>query len=282
MPYTTTDDVQIWYESIGSPDDDAIVLIAGGGAQLIAWQDPFCKLLVDAGYRVIRFDNRDTGLSQRFGGPEDLDGGYDMEDLALDVLRVLDSEGITAAHVVGHSMGGIAAQFLALDHRERVLSATFASAIPGHDPAWVVTPGVPEVFTRPQVRRSREEVVEMSVAVQAHYAGSVYPFDEETARELAGLAYDRGYWPDGLPRQWAALARARERLDQLRELDLPVLLLHGRDDQTCAWRAAVDTAEAIEGAELQVYAGMGHMLVRELWPDYAAAIVRTARRGRRA
>lgn len=282
MPYTTTDDVQIWYETIGSPDDEAIVLISGGGAQLIAWQDPFCASLVDAGYRVVRFDNRDTGLSQRFGGPDDLDGGYEMDDLALDVLRVLDSEGIAAAHVVGHSMGGIVAQILALDHPARVLSATFASTIPGHDPAWVVTPGVPEIFTRPQERRSREEVVETAVAVQAHYAGSVYPFDEATARALASLAYDRGYWPDGLPRQWAALARATERLERLRGLDLPVLILHGRDDQTCAWRAGVDMALAIEGAELQVYAGMGHVLVRELWPDYASAIVRNAGRAGRA
>ncbi|GAA3666516.1 alpha/beta fold hydrolase [Microbacterium marinilacus] len=282
MPYTTTDDIKIWYETLGSPDDEAIVLIAGGGAQLIAWQDPFCESLVAAGYRVVRFDNRDTGLSQRFGGPEDLDGGYDIEDLALDVLRVLDSEGIAAAHVVGHSMGGIVAQVLALDHADRVLSAVFASAIPGHDPAWVVSPGIPDVFTRPQVRYSREEVVEGAVAMQSHYAGSVYPFDEETARGLAGLAYDRGYWPDGFPRQWAALARATERLDRLRGLRLPVLVLHGRDDQTCAWRAAVDTALAIEGSELQVYAGMGHVLVRELWPEYAAAIVRTAKRAARA
>lgn len=281
MPHTTTDDVAIWYEIEGPADGEALVLISGGGAQLLAWQPGFLAPLVDAGFRVIRFDNRDTGMSQRFGGPDDLDGHYGLEDMALDVVRILDSEGIDAAHVVGHSMGGIIAQLLAIHHPERTRSITLVSTIPGTDPAWVVTPGLPEIYTRPQEFHSRETVVEGSLKMQAWYhQGS--DWNADAARAIAELAYDRGYHPDGIPRQWAALMRADyDRRGQLSRVTAPVLILHGRDDETCHWKAALDTAEAVPDAELHVYPGMGHLLVENLWPEYTGLIIRHARRAGR-
>ena len=122
MPYTRVDDVSIYFETEGNPADPAIVLISGGGAQLISWDDRLVALLVAEGFRVVRLDNRDTGLSQRFGGDEDIDGGYDLSDMAEDVLRVLDALDIPAAHLIGHSMGGMMAQTAAIEHPERVLS----------------------------------------------------------------------------------------------------------------------------------------------------------------
>ncbi|MFC5828294.1 alpha/beta fold hydrolase [Nonomuraea insulae] len=128
-----------------------------------------------------------------------------------------------------------------------------------------------------QPRLSRAEVIEASATVQRHYYADGRPWEEAWVREAAGVAYDRGYAPDGLPRQWAALLRAPDRLERLRGLALPTVIMHGREDTSLHWRAAVEMATAIEGAELRVYAGMGHMLPEELWPDVVTAVTRNAR-----
>lgn len=272
MPYASG----IWYEEAGDPSGMPLVLLAGFGAQLIWWRDELCAAL--AGFRVIRIDNRDVGRSKLFGGPEDLDAGYGVADMADDVVAVLDAAGVDRAHVAGHSMGGIIAQMVALGHPDRLASMTLMSTIPGIDPKYVLHDDGTSVMSVVQPRFSRDEFVEGWVVWARDGHVGAYPFDEDWVRTMADLHYDRGYHPDGQPRQWAALLRAPDRLERLRAVTVPTLVVHGRLDAELHWRAAADMAAAIEGAELQVYAEMGHELPRALWPDLVSAMTRTARR----
>lgn len=278
MPYTHTDDVEIYYEVFGDDTAPVVVLISGGGAQLISWTVQFVDLLVAEGFRVIRFDNRDTGFSQRFGGPDDLDGGYQLGDMGEDVLRILDSLGVAAAHLVGHSMGGMMAQMVALDHPERVLSLGLLSTIPGQDPRYILHGDRPELQRAPE--RFPREVLVDGAGEYARVAGSDrYPIDVEWMRQAAGEAFDRGYHPEGFSRQWAALLRAPERLERLRSVTAPALVFHGREDDVLHWSSAVDLAAALPDAELQVHPGMGHLIPPGLWPVLVDGIARTARHG---
>jgi len=277
MPYTESADVRLYYEAFGAATDPVLVLVSGGGAQLLSWDERFIALLTDAGLRVVRFDNRDTGLSQRFGGEDELDGGYGLADMAGDIVRVLDDLGVESAHVAGHSMGGMMAQVAAIEHPERVRSLGLLSTIPGRDRRYILHGERPELLERP-VRVSREEAVSFAAAAALGGMRGRYDPQVEWHRAKAGEAYDRGYAPEGFVRQWAALLRAPDRGEALRSLTIPALVFHGREDEVLHWSAAVDTAEAITGAELQVQPDMGHLIPHELWPDLAAALVRTARR----
>lgn len=280
MPHTAVDDIAIYYEVFGDVDSPVVVLISGGGAQLISWPLPFVELLVAAGFRVVRFDNRDTGLSARFGGADDIDGGYDLDDMADDVVRILDDLGVGAAHLVGHSMGGMMAQTVAIAHPARVLSLGLLSTTPGRDPRWILH-GERDDLTGPVQWYPRELLV-AGAGEYARAAGSArYPIDVDWMQEAAGEAFDRGYHPEGFSRQWAALLRAPERLERLRDVRIPALVFHGREDDVLAWRAAADMAAALPEAELQVHAGMGHLIPPGLWPVLVDGIVRTARHGDR-
>jgi pimeloyl-ACP methyl ester carboxylesterase len=278
MPYAKADGVEIFYDEAGDAGAPAVVLIAGGGAQLIAWHDDLVALLVAEGLRVVRIDNRDTGFSQRFGGPEDLDGGYDLSDMGADVVRVLDALGVPAGHLVGHSMGAMIAQVVAIEQPDRVRSLGLLSSIPGRDPRYILH-GDREELLRVPPRRTREEVVAAAADAFRPSGPQRYLRQEDWMRWAAGEAYDRGYAPEGYVRQWAALRRAPERLERLRGVTVPTLVLHGRDDDVLHWCAAVDTAVAIPGSELQIHPDMGHLVPWELWPDVVAADARTVRRG---
>jgi pimeloyl-ACP methyl ester carboxylesterase len=278
MPYAKADGVEIFYDEAGDAGAPAVVLIAGGGAQLIAWHDDLVALLVAEGLRVVRIDNRDTGFSQRFGGPEDLDGGYGLSDMGADVVRVLDALGVPAGHLVGHSMGAMIAQVVAIEQPDRVRSLGLLSSIPGRDPRYILH-GDREELLRVPPRRTREEVVAAAADAFRPSGPQRYRRQEDWMRWAAGEAYDRGYAPEGYVRQWAALRRAPERLERLRGVTVPTLVLHGRDDDVLHWCAAVDTAVAIPGSELQIHPDMGHLVPWELWPDVVAAVARTVRRG---
>ncbi|MGM1017902.1 MAG: alpha/beta fold hydrolase [Actinomycetota bacterium] len=277
MPYTDTG-ARIYYEAFGKPGDPLVVLISGGGAQMLSWDDRFVDLLTARGLRVARFDNRDTGQSERFGGESDVDGGYDLADMGDDILAVMDALGEKSAHLVGHSMGGMMAQMVAILHPERVRSLGLLSTIPGRDPRYVLHGARPELQEVP-VRVSREEAIAFAEAAALYGPPSRYDPQVQWHRERAALAYDRGYFPEGFSRQWAALLRAPERLEQLREVTVPTLVLHGREDPVLHWCSAVDMAEAMPAAELQVHPEVGHLLPHELWPELAASIGRTVQRG---
>ncbi|QLD13079.1 alpha/beta fold hydrolase [Microbacterium oleivorans] len=278
MPYTDTTDVALYFEAFGDEGDPLVVLISGGGAQLLSWPEPFVELIAAQGFRVVRFDNRDTGLSPRFGGRDDIDGGYGLEDLGDDVIRILDHLGVAGAHLVGHSMGGMMAQMAAIRHPGRVLSLGLVSTIPGRDPRYVLHDTRPELQQAP-VRVPRAVQVEAAGAYAAVAGSARYPIDVDWMRWAAGEAFDRGDAPEGFSRQWAALLRAPERLDLLRAVAAPALVFHGRDDDVCGPAAAIDMAAALPEAELQLHPGMGHLIPPGVWPVLADGIVRTARRG---
>lgn len=277
MPYTESAPVRLYYEAFGAEAHPVLVLVSGGGAQLLSWDEEFIAHLTDGGLRVVRFDNRDTGFSQRFGGEEDVDGGYDLADMGGDILHILDDLGVDSAHIAGHSMGGMMAQMVAIQHPERVRSLGLLSTIPGRSPRYVLHGERPELL-KPPVRVTREQAV--AFAERAVTAAPPARYDPQAAWHVAkaGEAYDRGYAPEGYARQWAALRRAPERLEDLRNVTVPTLVFHGRDDDVLHWFSAVDIAEAIAGSELQVQPDMGHLIPHELWPDLAHALVRTARR----
>lgn len=277
MPYTDDADVRLYYEAFGDPEAPVLVLVSGGGAQLLSWDEELIGLVTAGGLRVVRFDNRDTGFSQRFGGEDDVDGGYDLIDLAEDILRVLDDLGVDSAHVAGHSMGGMMAQMLAIEHPERVRSLGLLSTIPGQSRRYVLHGERPELAERP-VRITREQAVGFAAAAVRSVEPGRYDPQVDWHIRAAGEAYDRGYAPEGFSRQWAALRRAPERLEALKSVNIPTLVFHGRDDDVLHWASAVDIAEAIPGAELQVHPDMGHLIPHELWPELAAALLRTAAR----
>lgn len=278
MPVTTVDDVRIHFDVTGPRDGEPLVLVGGGGTQLVEWRDGFCDLLVAEGFRVVRFDHRDTGLSQRFGAEDDVDGGYAVQDMALDVLRVLDSLGLPSAHLAGHSMGGIMIQYLVLSHPGRVRSLALLGTIPGLDPAYLIGPQPAGEDLVPQRRLPLAEAVEQFVATQRVMHADAFVFDEDAERAHAELQLSRGYEPNGFWRHWSALRRADDRLDRLRGVRVPTTVVHGALDATLRPLAAELTAAAIPGAELHVVDGMGHRIEQELWPFYARVIADNARR----
>lgn len=274
MPVTSSD-VRLYYEVFGAESDPLLVLASGGGAQMISWDEEFISLLTRGGLRVVRFDNRDTGYSERFGGQDDLDGGYELADLGDDIVRIMDDLGVQAAHIAGHSMGGMMTQMVALEHPERVRSLGLFSTLPGQDPRYVLhssSAGAPRRITR-------DEAVELAGAA-ASATDSRYDPQVAWHRTAAGTAYDRGYFPEGAERQLAALRRAPERLERLRDVRVPTLIVHGREDPVVHWSAAADMAAAMSGSELQIHPEVGHLLPHELWPDLTRAILRTADRAR--
>lgn len=275
MPHANTDEVDIYYEVAGDADDPVIVLISGTGAQLVHWHPDLVTRLVGRGFRVVRPDNRDTGLSQRFGGPTDLDGGYGIGDMGDDVVRVLDHLGVQSAHLVGHSMGGMIAQMTVIRHPSRVRSLGLLSTIPGQDPRYILHG---EAVIEVPERHSRDEMIAFGAQGALGDSPGMYDPQVEWYRQEAAESYDRGYCPDGVVRQVSALIPAPERLELLRAVAVPTLVFHGRDDRTLHWSAAVDIAGAINGSELQIHPGMGHLIPHELWPELVAAIVRTAHR----
>ncbi len=280
MPYAPIPGGEIYYEISGNPSDTPLVLVEGGFTQMVGWAPDFLGRLVGAGFLVVALDNRDSGLSTHFGGPEDIDGGYGLEDFADDVEAVMDHAGLASAHVAGRSMGGMIAQMLAIRSPERVRSLGLFYSIPGRDGRYILH-GEREELNSPQPRLPLDELLANALAGQRTFMphgdlwGESRWYEDETRRYVT-QSYERNYAPDGAPRQWSALKRAPERLALLRSVDVPTAVIHGREDHVLHWCAAVDIAEAMPRAELHVYPGMGHFFPPALIPEFVAVLRRTA------
>ena len=274
-------DIDIAYNTLGKAADPPVVLISGLGAQLIAWDDAFCQELVGRNLFVIRFDNRDVGLSSHLAdGPQSHPlaaagvvpaASYTLAQMAADTAGLIDNLGLGSAHVVGISLGGEIAQILAIEHRERVRSLTSIMSTTGHKQVGQPTDAARALFLLPPVI-TREDAMDRAMLFNRTIGSPAYPTDETKLRDRAVRAFDRAFNPQGVVRQLAAAITTPDRTEDLRRLDLPALVIHGAADPVIAVSGGQATAEAIPGAELVVIDGMGHDLPRPLWPAVAERI----------
>jgi pimeloyl-ACP methyl ester carboxylesterase len=283
MPNVTANGLTIEYETTGDPDRPAILLVMGLGAQLVYWQDEFCQALAARGFHVIRYDNRDVGLSTKTEGPppdvmaalqgDTSQATYTLVEMAADGIGLLDALGVGAAHVVGVSMGGMIAQNMAIHHPDRVLTLCSIMSTPNGDMS--SDPASPEanaVLLRPPPR-SREEAVAQALEAARVVGSPGFAVDEDQIRARAALSYDRCFYPLGISRQLCAIIASGDWRPSLAKLEVPTLVIHGGADPLVrpSWGRA--TAEAIPGAELLIVDGMGHDLPREASDTLVEAIV---------
>jgi pimeloyl-ACP methyl ester carboxylesterase len=287
--------VEICYQTFGAPSGDPLLLVMGLGGPMTWWSPEFCAALAEAGFYVIRFDNRDTGRSSRMKGrvtrrtlvrsfvsppsrrPRP---SYTLDDMADDGFGLLDHLGIDAAHVCGISMGGMIVQSMALLHPERVLSLTSLMSTTGRR---TVGWQDPRLLRRLMERRAttREAYVASSARFWAVIGSVAYPDTEEAILDRAGETWDRGVSASGVARQMLAILAQPDRTKRLRELQMPALVIHGLDDKMVHVSGGRATSHAIPGSELLLVPGMGHDLPAQLQDTFVDAIRRTATRAAR-
>ena len=292
MPIAAIDDVTLDYEVHGEPGAPAVLLVMGLGMPAAMWPDEFVRTLLDRGLRVVTFDNRDSGASTRLARlPVPNIGAsmtrammglrvtapYSLTDMAIDAVAVLDAAGIDRAHVIGASMGGMIAQTVAILYPDRVLSLTSIMSTTGDPTLPPATPEAMRVLLTPPPG-DREGNVGRALEAWKVIGSPGYPFDEPRMRDLFGRAFDRGYNPGGVARQFAAIMKSGDRTTALRNVTVPSLVIHGAADPLIPVAAAHATASAISGAELLVIEGMGHDFPRGTWPPIIAAIGKHAAR----
>ena len=280
--------LHIEYESLGDPVHPAIVLIMGLGMQLMAWPDSFCQELVARGYRVIRFDNRDCGLSGRAPGKKRANlllamaasalglpvrTPYTLEDMAGDAVGLMDSLGIARAHIVGASMGGMIAQVLAAKFPQRVLSLTSIMSTSGNRKVSRPSKAARKVLlSRPADPKNPESVIEHLVDMFGVIGSPADPSSKDELRQRLGRSVRRAYEPAGTARQLLAIIASGDRRKLLKTITAPTLVIHGAADPLVPVAAGRDTAQNIPGATLTVIEGMGHDFPEALLPRLAAAI----------
>jgi len=274
--------IEIAYEEFGDENAIPVLLIMGAGAQMLSWHEGFCDELASHGLHLIRFDNRDVGLSTHFHDAPlpDFNAAfagdfssvtYNLSDLAADTVGLLDVLGLESAHLVGASMGGFIAQMVSIEYPERVRSMTCMMSTTG-DP----TVGQPAPETLRLLGgdppNSREEAMEQAVK-NFHVVGSPgFPMDEDDVRERAGLAYDRSNDRLGMMRQMISAIPTGDRTSRLRSISVPTLVIHGDSDRMCDVSGGRAIAAAIKDSELVIIEGMGHNFPRPLWTRLASLI----------
>ena len=263
--------LELEYEAFGHQSLPAVLLVSGLGSQLLGWTDGLCEEIAARGFQVIRFDNRDVGLSTKLE-----DGGeYTLSDMAADAAGLLDALDIPAAHVAGASMGGMIAQQLAIDHPERVLTMTIVMSNLGGDDSILAEP---ELVARllPPPATTREERIQQSVDTTRITWGP--SFDEDRSRARAARAIDRSYYPEGTVRQFRAIAVSGSRREALGRVTVPALVIHGDADPLIPFGNAARIVAALPGAELLVMRDVGHEMPPWEWPAIADGIARLAGR----
>jgi pimeloyl-ACP methyl ester carboxylesterase len=276
--------VELVYETIGDAANPPLLLVMGLGMQLIHWDLELCERFAERGFHVIRFDNRDAGLSTHVRAPvPNVMAGipakvpYLLSDMAADAFGLLDHLGIERAHVVGSSMGGMIAQTMAIRSPERMLS--LGSMLSSTGDRRLGTPKL-RVWSL-MMRRApteRDAYITYFARLFRMIGSPAYRPDEAHVREVAAATYDRCHYPAGTARQLGAILASGSRTAALRELDVPAVVIHGESDPLVPLRAGRATAAAIPNAELIAIPGMGHDMPRELWTTFVDAIARNAER----
>jgi pimeloyl-ACP methyl ester carboxylesterase len=289
MPTTVIGDYEICYESFGADDAPPLLLVMGFTAQMTTWPAGLISELLDRGFRVVRFDNRDSGLSGKTSGDppdapallmaalagQEVHPPYRLADMAADGIGLLDHLGIDRAHVVGASMGGMIAQTMAIEHPDRVRSLTSIMSTTGNPEVGQADPAAMAALLRPPAE-NRDDAIAQSVDTWRTISGP--RFDEDRVREMARESYDRAFYPIGAAFQMAAIAAGPDRTAALAGVKVPTLVIHGRADPLITLSGGLATAEAVPGADLLVLGEMGHDLPDGYWPAIADAVASLAAR----
>ena len=281
MAQVDSNGIQIGYETFGEPDSPALLLIIGLGGQLTFWDEKLCLQLAQQGHYVIRFDNRDAGLSTKIkeaGVPdimqtiktqmkgETIKAPYTIEDMADDTVGLLDALGIEKAHICGMSMGGMIAQTIAINYPKRVLSLISIYSNTG-DPEEPQSESEARKFLLVPQSEEREAYIEHGIKFFSAISGPGFPYDEEWLRNFVAQSYDRAYNPEGTARQFVAILAQKNRRPELKSLSTPALIIHGANDPLVLVESGKNTAADIPGAELIIIDGMGHDLPHGgAWP----------------
>ena len=278
--------IELDFDTFGSPEGRPLLLIMGLGGQSIMWDEGFCDALAERGHFVVRYDNRDVGLSTKFdaaGLPNVMElmlqsaAGkqpavpYTLDDMADDAAGLLDALGLETAHVCGASMGGMIAQTVAIRHGQRLRSLVSIMSSTGDPSLPQAKPEAMAVLMAPPPT-DRAGSLDAAVRTWRTIGSPGFPFDETKIRERAGRLYDRSFYPQGTARQLAAIVAHGSRAEKLREVSAPTLVIHGAADPLVPIEGGRDTARAIPGAELLVIEGMGHDLPEGAWPKLVGAI----------
>jgi pimeloyl-ACP methyl ester carboxylesterase len=286
MPHTQANGIELEYETFGDPEDPTLLLVMGLGTQLLGWPRGLCERLAARRFQVVRYDNRDSGLSSFMDrGPQpdlraiiggDLSSApYLVRDLALDAIGLLDALGVERAHIAGASMGGMIAQQVAIDRPGRLLSLCSIMSRPGDGTSGEATPEAGALLLSPRAQ-NRADVIEAGLRTWRVLGSPDYREDDATVRAHVAEAYDRSSRTDGFVRQLAAILASPDRTPGLRGVTLPTLVLHGAADALIRPSGGEATARAVPGAELLLLPGMGHDLPEPLWPVMVDALVANA------
>jgi pimeloyl-ACP methyl ester carboxylesterase len=287
MSSVTANGIQIEYETFGNPSGRPLLLIIGFSGQMIEWDEDLCKGLAKRGHYVIRYDNRDAGLSTKFEGAgapnigetvgklmkgEEIKPPYTLEDMADDGAGLLDALGIPKAHICGMSMGGMIAQTIAIRHPSRVLSLISIYSTTGNRELPQAKPEILELLlSRPP--NERQAYIEHQLKIFKAIAGPGFGVDETWTRKIAGESFDRSFYPPGAARQLVAILLQKDRRTALASLKVPALVIHGTADPLMPVEGGKDTAQAIPGSQLMLIEGMGHDLPHGgAWPRIVEAI----------
>ena len=285
-----TNGIEIAYETFGNPNKPAMLLIMGLGYQMMFWDEEFCEHLSSRGYWVIRFDNRDSGLSTWLNdaGTPDIPAmislmvkrkkarsPYTLLDMAGDIKGLLDAVDVESAHIVGRSMGGMIGQMMAIHHPERIKTLTSIMSSTSDPELPPPQSDVLSTLLEPEPT-DKEEFISHSVRILNVLGGSGYRIDESRVRQWALESYQRGLNPDGVARQFAAIIATGSRKEALKSVTVPTLVIHGDADPLVPVECGIDTANAIPQAKLLIIKGLGHTLAPQVYPQVIDAISRHA------
>ncbi len=293
MSKAKANNIEIEYDTFGDPSSEPILLIMGLGYQMIRWRVEFCNQLADRGFFVIRFDNRDVGLStklEEFGVPdimkaslaiqkgETVETPYTLEDMADDVIGLLDFLNLEKVHVCGASLGGFIAQILAYKYPQRILTLTSIMSGTGNPELPPAKPEVLQMLFSPSPSE-REPYIEFKIKQRRMIFGTGFPFDENVQRQIAAESYDRSHYPPGYTRQLLASLVSGDRRSKIATIKLPTLIIHGADDPLVLLEHGRDTAKTIPESELIIIDGLGHtMEAPGSWPQMIDRITQNAKK----
>jgi pimeloyl-ACP methyl ester carboxylesterase len=296
MPHVKANGLDIYYETHGAPDGEPLLLIMGLGAQMTRWSPDFIGELVSAGHRVIVYDNRDVGLSEKLdgAGAPDMaavavalrDGkppqvAYTLADMAADAAGLLDALGVERAHIVGASMGGMIAQLVAADFPQKTLSLTSIMSSTGNPDLPRATPEALARLNTPAPDPNKDLEGFLASAVEgAKVMGSKYPPNEAQVRAQSLADFKRSYYPVGFQRQYAGIMASPDRRPKLRGITAPTVVIHGADDPLVPLAGGRDTAENIPGAELRIVPGVGHEMPEAVRGEFVAGILAAVKRAK--